>query len=94
MYFILRYDYVPNIVERREPFRAEHLSRLMELHEAGVVAMAGAAGDPPDHAVIVFDTDDRSRVEQFAESDPYVLNGLVTTFRIDPWNVVVGGSPK
>jgi uncharacterized protein YciI len=91
MYFILRYEYVPNIVERREPFRAAHLSKLMELHERGEIVMAGAAGDPPDHAVIVFRVTDRSAVEAFARSDPYVLNGLVTTWRVDPWNVVVGG---
>ena len=92
MYFILRYEYVPDIVERREPFRADHLSRLRELHARGAVTMAGAAGDPPDHAVIVFQKTDRSVVEAFARDDPYVLNGLVTSWRVDPWNVVVGGS--
>ena len=27
-------------------------------------------------------------VEQFAENDPYVLEGLVTARRIEPWAVV------
>ena len=28
--------------------------------------------------------------EDFAENDPYVTNGLVTSWRVRPWNVVVG----
>ncbi len=91
MYYLLRYEYVPDIVERRAPFRAEHLSKASELHDRGVIAMAGAAGDPPDHAVFVFATDRRDDVEEFARTDPYVLNGLVTDWRVDPWNVVIGG---
>jgi uncharacterized protein YciI len=93
MYYILRYDYVAGIAQRREPFRAEHLSRLKEQHERGAVVMAGAAGDPPSHAVIVFRTEDPASVEAFARGDPYVLNGLVPSWRLDPWNVVIGGSP-
>ena len=93
MYFILRYDYVPNIVERRAPFRDEHLAKARDLHERGIIVMAGAAGDPPDHAIFVFQTEDREPVEAFVREDPYVLNGLVPSHRIDPWNVVVGGAP-
>jgi uncharacterized protein YciI len=93
MCYILRYDFVPEIVQRREPFRAEHLSRLREQYERGVVVMAGAAGDPPSHAVIVFRTDDPGAVKAFARDDPYVLNGLVPSWRVDPWNVVIGGNP-
>jgi uncharacterized protein YciI len=91
VYYILFYDYVPNIVERREPFRAEHLSKVRELHEQGVIIMAGATGEPPAHAAIVFRTNDRARIEEFARSDPYVLNGLVTGWHVEPWHVVVGG---
>ena len=94
MYYLLRYDYVPDILTRREPHRSGHLSKLHELHGRGVVTMAGAAGDPVDHAVIVFHAESRSVVEDFVRSDPYVLNGLVTNWRIDPWNVVVGGEPQ
>ena len=30
-------------------------------------------------------------VEAFVEQDPYVRNGLVTSWHIREWNVVVGG---
>ncbi len=91
MYYLLVYDYVPDILTKREPHRAEHLAKLRELHAAGAVVMAGAAGDPVDSAVIVFKGDGPGVVETFVASDPYVANGLVTKWRILPWNVVVGG---
>jgi len=30
-------------------------------------------------------------VDGFARADPYVTEGLVTRWRVVPWNVVVGG---
>jgi uncharacterized protein YciI len=50
--------------------------------------MGGALGDPPHGGLIVFDVDDESVVEQFAAADPYVLAGLVTARRVEPWHVV------
>jgi uncharacterized protein YciI len=38
----------------------------------------------------VWRTDDRSVVERFADGDPYVQNGLVTSWTIRPWTVVIG----
>lgn len=90
MYSLLFYDYVDNIVERRAPFRQEHLALAGEMHEQGVLLMAGALTEPVDGAVLVFTTADRSVVENFVARDPYVRNGLVTSWRIRPWNVVLG----
>jgi uncharacterized protein len=33
-------------------------------------------------------------VEAFVEQDPYVRNGLVTSWRIREWNVAVGGKDQ
>jgi uncharacterized protein YciI len=51
--------------------------------------MAGALPDPHDRALLVW-TAPREVVERFAESDPYVVQGLVTGWTVRPWNVVVG----
>jgi uncharacterized protein YciI len=48
--------------------------------------MAGPLGDPPHGAVIVFR--DQAVAEAFAQADPYVINGLVTNWRVDLWAVV------
>ena len=93
MLYLLLYDYVPDILARREPHRPAHLEALRALHRDGAVLMAGAAGDPVDSAVIVFDCQSPAVVEEFAQTDPYVLNGLVTSWRVKPWTIAVGGAP-
>ena len=87
-HLLLEYDYVEDILDRRGPFRDAHLAHLAAAKERGVVLAAGAAGDPPERAVIVL-ADDPAAAEALAQGDPYVLNGLVTAWRITPWTVVV-----
>lgn len=88
MLALLFYDYVADVAERRIPLRAAHLSILEELHSQRKLLLAGAYGDPLDGAALVFT--DRETAERFVERDPYVANGLVTSYRIRDWNVVVG----
>lgn len=83
--YVLFYDYVDDILERRAPHREAHLERIRANDE---IKMAGALGDPPHGALFVFDTDDAAGIEEFAAGDPYVLEGLVTARRVVPWAVV------
>ena len=91
MYYVLLYDYVKDVAERRTPFRQTHLGMLGKLKDEGKVLMAGAWSDPLDGAAFVFKGPDKSVVEDFVRVDPYVANGLVTQWRVREWNVVVGG---
>jgi uncharacterized protein len=90
-YYILFYDVVPDYLARRAPFRPDHFRLLNEAHDRGELVMAGALSDPADGAVLVFHGPDASAAEAFARADPYVTNGLVTRWRVRPWNVVTGG---
>jgi len=90
MYFLLSYDYVENAVERRAPFRAEHLKLAREFQQRGELLLGGAFADPVDGAALVFRAADASVVEGFVGRDPYVASGLVKAWRIRPWTVVVG----
>ena len=90
MYYLLIYDYVENVVERRAPFREEHIALAKGAHERGELVMAGAFAEPVDGAVFVFRVDDPSVVEAFVQADPYVANGIVTGWRVRPWTVVIG----
>lgn len=85
---LLSYDYIPDVVERRQPHREAHLAHIAAWHERGELALAGAVGDPTHGALFGFDVDDPARVEQFAAADPYVQAGLVTARRIEPWTIV------
>jgi len=90
MYFLLFYDYVENIIERRAPHREAHLALVGGYVDRGELILGGAFADPVDGAVIVFKVEDKSKIEAFVEKDPYVANGLVTGWRIREWTVVVG----
>jgi uncharacterized protein len=88
-YYILTYEVVEDYVERRAEFREEHLGIANESHERGQLVLAGAVGEPVDGAMLVFRADDASVAEDFARNDPYVTNGLVTSWKVKPWNVVI-----
>jgi uncharacterized protein YciI len=89
-FFALQYEFVDDFINRRAPYRDEHLGMLRELHARGEVVLAGAFAEPADRALIVFKADDRGAVESFAKRDPYVVNRLVTRWEVRLWNVVVG----
>jgi uncharacterized protein len=59
-YWVLLYDVVPDYVERRGEFRAEHLGLATAAHERGELVMAGALAEPADAAILVFTGDDPS----------------------------------
>ena len=86
-YFILFYDYVDDIAERRAPHRDAHLALLRAAHADGDLVMAGAIGDAPHGGVLVFRSAEAA--ERFSDADPYGAAGLVTARRIEPWNIVV-----
>ena len=71
MYFLLFYDYVEDILEKRDPFRPGHLALVESLIGEDKVAMAGALTDPVDGAVFVFKTQDKADIENFVKNDPY-----------------------
>jgi uncharacterized protein len=89
-YFALIYELVDDYIERRAKFRDEHLKLARELHARGEIVLAGAFAEPPDQALLVFRAADRSVPEAFVSKDPYVTNGLVKSWKIRPWNVVIG----
>jgi uncharacterized protein YciI len=95
-YFALIYYVVDDFVARRVPLRAEHLRLAREANQRGELLLGGALGDPADRALLVFYTPDRSAAEGFAQRDPYVVNGLVTRWEVQPWSVVIGedGAPQ
>ena len=86
---VLLYDVVDNFVERRTPYREEHLRLVREAHARGELLLAGALGDPVDRALLVFRAD-RETAATFARNDPYVRGGLVRRWEVQPWAVVVG----
>ena len=91
-YLLLTLDYVPDILEKRDPYRADHLAGAKAQHDAGKCVIAGALQDPVDKGVFVFKDCDEAHVKAFVEADAYYKNGLVTGYTIRPWMIVVGAN--
>jgi len=91
MYYILFYNTIKDYVEKRIPIREKHLSHAKAAFERGELIMAGALDNPVDKAVLIFKGLDTSAVGKFVKNDPYYLNGLITSWEIRPWTVVIGG---
>lgn len=85
---ILFYEYVQDILERRGPHREAHLAHVRAQRDAGGLLMAGALGDPPHGAALVFRGVDEPAIEAFVAADPYVQADLVASWRVELWNVV------
>jgi uncharacterized protein YciI len=91
-HFLLMYDVAPDYLERRAEFRSAHLEKAWAAAGRGELVLGGALTDPVDTAILLFFAPSREVVERFAESDPYVLNGLVTRWRVREWITVAGGN--
>jgi uncharacterized protein len=91
-YYALVYYVVDDFVARRTAYREEHLGLAHASQQRGELQLGGALGEPPDRALIVFRGGERSVAEDFARRDPYVLNGLVLRWEVQPWAVVVGAA--
>uniref|UniRef100_A0A0G4FEV5 YCII-related domain-containing protein n=1 Tax=Chromera velia CCMP2878 TaxID=1169474 RepID=A0A0G4FEV5_9ALVE len=87
--FILRYTFVPDILEKRQPHRAKHLALAQQETLEGRL-LVGGASDPPSHGFLVFQNVDKAHVERFAQADPYVSNRLVTEWTVTPLMAAAG----
>jgi uncharacterized protein YciI len=92
MHLALIYKLVDDYTERRAPLRDEHLGLARRAAERGELVLAGAFDSPADRALLVWATEDEDVVRRFVDADPYVANGLVTSWEIRRWNVVVGAA--
>jgi uncharacterized protein YciI len=86
--YLLLYTYVEDVAERRGPYREEHLAKIRAEQEAGRLTLAGALGTPPTGGAFVWSGVTPDDIERFTAADPYVVNGLVTSQRIERWNLV------
>lgn len=89
-HFLLFYEVVDNYAEKRVPFRKLHLQHALDAKARGELVLAGALADPADGAVLMFQGESGAAAEAFARNDPYVKNGLVTSWKVREWTTVVG----
>ena len=89
--YLLNYSYIPDVLEKRGPYREGHLGLAKQLIEEGRCLSGGPLGEPgmevPTGALFIFTDEEAAKL--FVEGDPYVSAGIVTEHSIQEWNVVV-----
>jgi uncharacterized protein len=89
-HFLLFYEAAGDYGERRTPFREAHLQHAREAVARGELVLGGAYASPVDGAVILFKGTSPAAAEQFAKTDPYVINGVIKRWYVREWTTVVG----
>lgn len=92
--YLLNYEYIPDVLEKRGPYREGHLGLAKAMAEEGTCVSGGPSNlpgsDVPYGALFVFTTKDAA--EKFAKEDPYVEGGIVTRSTISEWTVAIGSN--
>jgi uncharacterized protein YciI len=90
-HFVLFYDYPADFRERRAPHRTAHIAHAGASVACDELQLGGAlAEDDPPLGMLLFKGDSAAVAEGFARVDPYVVNGVVNSWRVREWVTVVG----
>ena len=84
MKFVLWGTYCADALERRTPFRDEHLAGLQRQKEDGVLLTLGPTADT-SHVFGLYEAEDRETVESLVKGDIYWRQGIWTAVEIYHW---------
>jgi len=90
--YVLRYDYVPDVLEKRGPYREGHLGLAKQMIQDGKCVVGGpfaetASPSNPTGAYFLFTSAEAA--QEFADKDPYGSGGIVTKYSIVEWSVAL-----
>ncbi len=75
-------------IEKRPIYREEHLKRLKQLSGEGKLLLAGPFTDTSG-SLIIIEADSMDEAREFAENDPFYLNGVYTSIDVKPFKKVL-----
>lgn len=84
MKYLMFYEMAADAMTKIQAHFPAHQARLLEFHQQGTLLMAGPYGMPPIGALGIFTTQEAA--ESFASGDPFVINGVVAKYIIQPWS--------
>jgi uncharacterized protein YciI len=84
MKFVLWGRYCDDALEKRTPFREEHLAGLQRQKDAGVLITLGPT-EGSTHVFGIYEADSRAQVEELIRADTYWRNGIWTEFEVFAW---------
>ena len=89
---------VENSLQARLDARPQHVERLVDLKNQGKLVLAGPnpaidSSDPGDAgfsgSIIVAEFDSLKAAQDWANRDPYLLNGVYDSVTVKPFNLVL-----
>jgi uncharacterized protein YciI len=84
MKFVLWGTYCADALERRTPYRDEHLAGLQRQKESGVLLTLGPTVDA-SHVFGLYEADDLETVESLVKGDIYWRQGIWTAVEVHAW---------
>ncbi|MFL5824996.1 MAG: YciI family protein [Thermoleophilaceae bacterium] len=87
--YVLFYESADDVASKAPPHFPAHWARCEEFHERGLLTMVGTFADPQSEGSMAIFTTREGAVE-FAERDPFVLNGVVRHWELREWNEAFG----
>ena len=82
--FVLWGTYCENALEKRSPFREEHLNRLTTLKKQGILITLGPT-EGSTHVFGIFEAASLDVVRKLLEQDVYWKEGIWTSLEVYPW---------
>ena len=82
--FVLWGTYCDGALQKREPFRDEHLAGLRALKEQGILITLGPT-EGSTHVFAIFESDSKASVCALLEQDVYWREGIWTQLDVYPW---------
>jgi uncharacterized protein YciI len=86
--WLVEATYAPDAAETRVPFRAEHLARLLELKDAGVIVEVGAFMDVSS-SVALIRAESEAAALAVCRDDVYMRNDIWVELRVRPFGRVI-----
>jgi uncharacterized protein YciI len=84
MKFVLWGRYCEDALEKRTPFRQEHLAGLQRQKDSGLLLTLGPT-EGSTHVFGIYEASSREQVEELIRSDVYWRNGIWTEFEVHAW---------
>ena len=82
--FVLWGTYCDNALEKRSPFRDQHLDRLSELKKKGLLITLGPT-KCTRYVFGIFEASNLEEVKKLLEDDIYWKEGIWTSLDVYPW---------
>jgi uncharacterized protein len=86
--YVLFYTSGPDVAANAGRHFPAHRARYLDFHARGLLLMVGTFDNPQQEGAMAVFTS-REAAEDFARDDPFVVNGVVSGWRVVEWNEVL-----